>query len=108
MQYLLDELHSYKEDFSDALAPRSQEASTSFAGEAALVHPASTEALHMTHASLTANMTTLHTAVVNLSAMQDALAKDMRQNFNDMTNLIRTNFAGSLGTLASPQDTNGE
>jgi len=36
MRYLLDELHSYETDFSDALGPTSREATASFAGEAVL------------------------------------------------------------------------
>ena len=78
MQYLLDELHSYKEDFSDALAPTSREASASFAGEAALIRPASTEALQMVHAALTSDVAALHKSIVYMSASQDALAEDMR------------------------------
>jgi len=77
MRYLLDELHSYKEDFSDALAPTSREASASFAGEAALVHPASTEAVRM----LTADVAALRKDIVNMSASQDALAEDVRKSW---------------------------
>jgi len=105
MGYLLDELHSYEEDFSDALAPASREASTSFAGKAVLLHPATTEALRMTHAPLTTDMATLHKDVI---ASHAAMAEDISQKLNNVTNLINTVLAPGLGTLASPQDTNGE
>jgi hypothetical protein len=45
IRYLLDELHAYETDYSDALAPISRGADTSLAGEHALVGPASTEEL---------------------------------------------------------------
>jgi len=104
MRYLLDELHSYEEDFSDALAPTSREASASFAGEAALVRPASTEAVRM----LTADVAALRKDIVNMSASQDALAEDVRQKLVDVTNLIKEVLAPGPGTLASPQDTSSE
>ncbi|KIK22932.1 hypothetical protein PISMIDRAFT_101590 [Pisolithus microcarpus 441] len=67
MRYLLDELHCYENDHSDALRPVSREGDRSFAGEAALVRPASTEALQAAHASLTT---------------------DIRQQLNYMSNLV--------------------
>lgn len=100
MWYLLDELHSYEEDYSDALAPTLREASALFAGEAALVRPASMEALHMAHVALTSDVAALHKTVVQVSASQDALAQDMR--------LIREALVPGSRTLASPQDMNGE
>jgi len=104
MRYLLDELHSYEEDFSDALAPTSREASASFAGEAALVRPATTEAVRM----LTADVAALRKDIVNMNVSQDALAEDVRQKLVDVTNLIKEVLAPGPGTLVSPQDTNGE
>ncbi|KAG2140603.1 hypothetical protein DEU56DRAFT_734911 [Suillus clintonianus] len=40
VRYLLDELHAYENDYSDALAPISRGANTSLAGEQALMRPA--------------------------------------------------------------------
>jgi len=77
MRYLLGELHTYEEDFSDALAPKSQEAGASFAGEVALICPASMEAVSMAHAALTADVAALHKEVVNMKTSQNALAEDM-------------------------------
>ena len=108
MRYLLDELHSYEEDYSDALAPTSREAGASFAGEAALIRPATTEVLHMTRTTLTADVAVLHKAIVNMRASQDVLAENMHQNFTDMSNLIREVLAPGHRTLASPQDMNSE
>jgi hypothetical protein len=45
VRYLLDELHAYETDHSDALAPTSHGADASPAGEHALASPASTEEL---------------------------------------------------------------
>ncbi|KAG1770565.1 hypothetical protein EV702DRAFT_977982 [Suillus placidus] len=54
--YLLDELHTYETDYSDALAPFSREAESSLVGEQALMRPASTKELRMVHASVTADV----------------------------------------------------
>jgi len=108
MRYLLDELHTYETDFSDALGPTSREATASFAGEAALLRPASTEEFRMAHAALTANVAALQKAVMTIGESQAAMSEDMCQKFNDVTNLINNALAPSLGTLASAQDTNSE
>ena len=107
MRYLLDELHAYETDYSDALAPTSWEATASFTGEAALLRPATTEALRMAHAALTTDMATLRKDVMTSQA---AMAEDICQRLNNVTNLINSlsALAPGLGTLASPQDTNGE
>ena len=107
MHYLLDELHAYETDYSDALAPTSREATASFTGEAALLRPATTEALRMAHAALTTDMATLRKDVMTSQA---AMAEDICQRLNNVTNLINSlsALAPGLGTLASPQDTNGE
>ncbi|KAG1791700.1 uncharacterized protein HD556DRAFT_1309765 [Suillus plorans] len=68
--YLLDELHTYETDYSDALAPFSCKAKSSLAGEQALVRPASTEELRMVHASVTADVNRLR---VDVSAVNDLL-----------------------------------
>lgn len=124
MQYLLNELHIYETDYSNALAPTSREATASFAGEVVLLCPASTEALHMARASLTADVTTLYKAMVNLSASQDtmleaqaamseaqaAALEEVHQKLSDVTNLLLNNNMPlpNLGTLALPLHMNGE
>ena len=80
MCYLLDELHSYETDFSDTLGPTLHEATASFAGKAVLLHSATMEALHMTHAALTTDMATLHKDVMNISALQVAMAENICQS----------------------------
>ncbi|KAG2339458.1 hypothetical protein BDR05DRAFT_951218 [Suillus weaverae] len=60
IRYLLDELHTYETDYSDALAPFSRKAESSLVGEQALMRPASTEELCMVHASVTADVNHLH------------------------------------------------
>jgi len=82
MRYVLDELYHYEHDHSDALAPTSQEAGQSLAGEAALVRPATTEALNTVQASLSAEIqaafSKLSAAQLALTEGQLALAKDIR------------------------------
>lgn len=122
MRYLLNELHAYETDYSNALAPTSWEATAPFAGEAVLLCPASTEALNMVHAALTADVTTLYKAMVNISASQDAMLKaqaamlevqaaaseEICQKFSDVTNLINNTPVSALGTLVPPQHMDGE
>ncbi|KAI6027124.1 hypothetical protein EDC04DRAFT_2605991 [Pisolithus marmoratus] len=104
MHYLLNELHCYENDHSDALRPISCEANDSFAGEAALVRPASTEALQMAHASLTANVAALHTTVKGVSSSQDVMSADVRemhQQLSDLTNLVTGVLSSTAARSAS-------
>jgi len=80
MRYLLDELHCYENDHSDALGPASQEATLSLAGEAALAHPETTEELRTVHVSINAGMQRLETTI----------AGDLRQTLSDMGNRIQS------------------
>jgi len=59
----------------------------------------------MTHAALTTDMATLCKDVI---ASHAAMAEDISQKLNNVTNLINTTLAPGLRTLASPQDPNGE
>ncbi|KAI6035401.1 hypothetical protein F5J12DRAFT_924235 [Pisolithus orientalis] len=91
MHYLLNELNCYENDHSDALQPVPREGDRSLAGEAALVRPASTEALNMAHASITANMAALHTTVKEVKETSCSLSVDVReicQQLSDMSNLV--------------------
>ena len=82
MRYVLDELYYYKHDHSDALTPTSREAGQSLAGEAALVRPATTEALNMVQASLSSEIqaafSKLSAAQLALTEGQLVLTKDIR------------------------------
>ncbi|KIK12223.1 hypothetical protein PISMIDRAFT_18893 [Pisolithus microcarpus 441] len=98
MRYLLDELHCYENDHSDALRPVSHEANDSFAGEAALARPASSEALQMAHASLTADVAALHATVKEVSSMVSTDMKEIRQQLSEMGRLVAR-------TLAAPAPT---
>ena len=99
MRYLLDELHCYENDYSDALGPTPREADASFAGEAALVRPASTEALCMVHALLTADVAALHSIVLRLTTSQAAMLEQqavmserqavMAEDMNDLRRSVR-------------------
>ncbi|KAG1845309.1 hypothetical protein DFJ58DRAFT_730899 [Suillus subalutaceus] len=63
VRYLLDELHTYETDYSDALAPISRGADASLAGEYALARPVSTEELRMVHASVATDVNSLHNEI---------------------------------------------
>ncbi|KAI6004797.1 hypothetical protein EDD15DRAFT_2191570 [Pisolithus albus] len=108
MRYLLNELHCYENDHSDALRPVSREGDRSFAGEAALVRPASTEALQAAHASLTAGVSALHTTVKEVCSSQAAMSVDVqeiRQQLNRMSNLVTTALTSTSvrsGSEAAP------
>ncbi|KAL4080479.1 hypothetical protein J3A83DRAFT_4421993 [Scleroderma citrinum] len=91
MRYLLNELYCYENDHSNALGPISQEADHLLAGEGTLIWPASTEALHLAHASLTADVATLHASVNKMSASQAMMSEDVRdlhQKLGNMSNLL--------------------
>ncbi|KAG1868094.1 hypothetical protein C8R48DRAFT_771798 [Suillus tomentosus] len=80
VRYLLDELHAYETDYSDALSPISRGADASLAGEHALTRPASTEELRMVHTSVAADVNSLRndmrslTSVVVQAACSTAIA----------------------------------
>ncbi|KAG1718424.1 uncharacterized protein EDB91DRAFT_1066652 [Suillus paluster] len=69
VRYLLDELHAYETDYSDALAPISRGADASLAGEHALARPASTEELRMVHASVSADVNSLRNDMRSLTSV---------------------------------------
>ena len=71
IRYLLDELHAYEVDYSDALAPVQQEIDRSLAGEAALVQPKSTEELRMVHSSVVGD-------IQELRADMNSIAQSVR------------------------------
>ncbi|KAI6002511.1 hypothetical protein EDC04DRAFT_2908510 [Pisolithus marmoratus] len=112
MCYLLNELHCYENDHSDALAPDSHEANGSFAGEAALVRPASTEELRMAHASLTADVASLKTDVASLKTDVATLQTDMAglhsdvreisQQLSMVTQVLVPTSAHSASTVCCP------
>ncbi|KAI5988006.1 hypothetical protein EDD15DRAFT_2172890 [Pisolithus albus] len=100
MRYLLDELYCYENDHSDALRPVSREANDSFAGEAALTRPASTEAVQMAHASLAADVAALHATVREVSSMVSADMKEIRQQLSVMGGLVARTLAPGPTCLA--------
>ena len=76
IQYLLDELHTYETDYSDALALVPRNANDSLMGEATLIQPVSAEELRSVYMSVTsdvrglrAGMDTLTSAVRELSTV---------------------------------------
>ncbi|KAG1848957.1 hypothetical protein DFJ58DRAFT_729717 [Suillus subalutaceus] len=93
VHYLLDELHAYETDYSNALAPISRGADASLAGEHALTRPASTEELRMVHASVAADVNGLRndmrslTSVVVQAACSTAIALQHLDSGNRFTNV---------------------
>ena len=118
MCYLLDELHCYENDYSDALTPTSQEADALFASEAALVRPASTEALRMAHGVLTADVAVLHSDVLKqttlqatileeqaaISRQQAEISEDMKDVHQSLCILSDMVQEALMSHVASPQD----
>lgn len=71
IRYLLDELHTYEEDHSDALRPIPRDADKSHAGEARLVAPLSCdEAYRLFEAQEAANRDAIHQTYLMASAGQ--------------------------------------
>ncbi|KAI6152542.1 hypothetical protein BKA82DRAFT_4012993 [Pisolithus tinctorius] len=79
MHYLLDELNCYKNDDSNALQPVLCEGDCSLAGKAVLIQPASTKALSMAHASIMADVASLHTTVREVKEASCSLSTDVRE-----------------------------
>ncbi|KAL4063497.1 hypothetical protein V8B97DRAFT_2026403 [Scleroderma yunnanense] len=103
MCYLLNKLYCYENNHSNALGPISWEADAkihlrdhSGAHKGMLIWPASTEALHLAHASLTADVATLHASMNKMSAAQAMMSEDIRdlhQKFGNMTPMLHSNAA---------------
>ncbi|KIO07402.1 hypothetical protein M404DRAFT_23906 [Pisolithus tinctorius Marx 270] len=105
MCYLLDELNCYKNDHSDMLQPVPHEGDRSLAGEAALIQPVSTEVLSMAHASIMADMVSLHTTVREVKEVSCSLLMDVReirQQLTDMSNLVAKALLTSTSTHSVP------
>ena len=56
IRYLLDELHAYETDHSDALCPIQREANVLLLGEHALVKPATTEDVRILQANISTDL----------------------------------------------------
>ncbi|KAI5989454.1 hypothetical protein EDC04DRAFT_2588359, partial [Pisolithus marmoratus] len=105
MHYLLDELHCYENDHSNALALDSHEANGLFTGKATLVQPASTEELCMAHASLTADVASLKTDVATLQTDMAGLHTNVReisQQLSMVTQVLVSISAHSASTVCCP------
>ncbi|KAI5984977.1 hypothetical protein EDC04DRAFT_2914018 [Pisolithus marmoratus] len=93
-------------DHSDTLAPVSCEADGSFAGETALVQPASAETLNMVHASLTVEVAALHMKVEEVSSSQVTNMNEICQRLSNISNLVTSALTSTSACLASnPVDT---
>jgi hypothetical protein len=102
--YLLDELHAYEMDYSDALAPISHDANISLAGEHALTRPASTEELHMVHADVNGlcnDMPSL-TSVVVQAACSTAIALQHLDSSHCFTNVSECASCTSTPPYTTP------
>ena len=67
IRYLLDELHTYETDHSDALALVPCDTNDSLMGEATLIQPASNEDLQSVYKSLTADMRGMQAEIDSLT-----------------------------------------
>ncbi|KAF8442080.1 hypothetical protein L210DRAFT_3644249 [Boletus edulis BED1] len=98
IRYLLDELHNYESDYSDALAPTQRNTNESLMEEGTLVRPVSTEEMRSFHTSVVTN-------VRGLTAGLDGVTNVIR----DLTNVVReshrptaTTTTTALAPLATP------
>ncbi|KAG1888119.1 hypothetical protein F4604DRAFT_1674537 [Suillus subluteus] len=96
VRYLLDELHAYETDYSDALAPISRGADVSLAGEHALARPASTEELRMVHASVAADVNCLRNDISSVNNSLRSLTNKLRVHL--MLHLLEDKIATSHST----------
>ena len=74
MRYLLDELHTYEHDYSDVLCPLPQDGWDSLLGEHALVAPALTEEVQMSHASLASEVKTVKDEIGSVKSTVNQMA----------------------------------
>jgi hypothetical protein len=79
IRYLLDELHSYEEDHSDALCPVQREAHGSLFGEHVLVQPVATQEVRLMHTSIHSDM----------KGMQNEIGS-VKTTINQMTTAMNT------------------
>ncbi|KAL4082078.1 hypothetical protein V8B97DRAFT_2020558 [Scleroderma yunnanense] len=91
--YLLDELHSYKNDHSDTLGPFSCEADMSLAGEHALAAPATREELQMFQLSVS-------TEICKLNNNIQAILRNVTNSLQDLTQNFATHSSTPLVILA--------
>ncbi|KAH0832355.1 hypothetical protein J3R83DRAFT_13378 [Lanmaoa asiatica] len=97
IRYLLDELHTYETDYSDALAPVPHNAdNSSLMGEATLIQPVTTEELRSVHTSVT-------TDVRGLRARMDTLTSAVRELSTVVSNSSHT--AGRAPAVSSKNPT---
>ena len=72
--YVLDELHTYEHDYSDVLCPLPQDRWDSLLGKHALVAPASTEEVQMSHASLASEVRTVKDEIGSVKSTVNRIA----------------------------------
>ncbi|KAG1879967.1 hypothetical protein F4604DRAFT_1679111 [Suillus subluteus] len=96
VRYLLNELHAYETDYSDALAPISRGADVSLAGEHALARPVSTEELCMVHASVAADVNCLRNDISSINNSLRSLTNKLRVHL--MLHLLEDKIATSHST----------
>ena len=82
IRYLLDELHSYEEDHSDALCPVQREAQTSLLGEHVLVQPVSTQEFRLAHTSIHSRMKGMQDEMGSVKATVDQMSTTMNAFMN--------------------------
>ena len=78
-------MHSYEEDYCDALCPVQEPKGTSLLGEKHSVEPVTNQTLQIMHTSLTGQMKNMHVE----------LTEEIKQNVH---NAIRTSFEAALHT----------
>lgn len=84
---MLDELHSYEEDYCDALCPIQEQKDTSLLGEQRSIEPVTNQTLQVMHSSLTGQMKSMHME----------LTEEIKQNVQTSVNdAVRKSFESAL------------
>ena len=93
IRYLLDELHYYQHNYSDALwRPRRSDTDMSLIADRALLAPASREELRSFHSSVTADLREIHDTVATLdNSMSTVCTKvgHIKDMLGNVTNSLR-------------------
>ena len=93
LRYLLDELHSYEEDYCDALCPIQERKDASLLGEQHSIEPVTNQALQVMHMSLAGQM----------QNMRMEITEEIKQNVRtSVTDAVQKSFETVANTRMFP------
>ena len=97
MRYLLDKLHTYEHHYSDVLCPLPQDRWDSLLGKHALVAPASTEEVWMSHASLASKAKTVKDKIGSVKSTVNQIAMAINMSTSQTIHRPIGNLSQLLG-----------